>query len=246
VAARGGDDVKRNLGVLALWLAACSSGVDEQESIPSNLYAGQYMGCYSDTIPRALPYQAPFAGSIDPCLASCNAAGYRYAGLQWYGECFCGQDLANELRPDGECNTPCVDGSGAACGGAWRNSIYATQGGGGETARLNPGEYLWAGEWISANGGMFVYQVDGNLVLYQTSNGQPLWASGTAGTSQGITVMQGDGNLVVYDGGGVPVWASNTAGHPGAYADLVLGNPNPRLLIVDCASGSCTTLVSLP
>jgi hypothetical protein len=61
----------------------------------------------------------------------------------------------------------------------------------------------------------FVYQGDGNLVLYQSGAG-PLWASHTAGTSAGRTIMQGDGNLVIYDGGNQPVWASGTDGNPGA------------------------------
>jgi hypothetical protein len=61
----------------------------------------------------------------------------------------------------------------------------------------------------------FVYQGDGNLVLYQRGAG-PLWASNTAGTSAGQTIMQGDGNLVVYDAANQPVWASGTVGNPGA------------------------------
>jgi hypothetical protein len=59
-----------------------------------------------------------------------------------------------------------------------------------------------------------VYQVDGNLVLYQGSN--PLWASATYGTTPGFVAMQADGNFVVYDSTGA-VWASNTWGHPGAF-----------------------------
>jgi hypothetical protein len=72
----------------------------------------------------------------------------------------------------------------------------------------------------SANGQFtFVYQSDGNLVLYKNYRNQPrnaLWASNTPGASAGSCNMQGDGNLVVYDAGGNAVWASNTDGNPGS------------------------------
>lgn len=62
---------------------------------------------------------------------------------------------------------------------------------------------------------MFIYQADGNLVLYD--HGAPLWSSGTSGTAPGVVHMQEDGNLVLYDGSNVPRWASGTAGYAGAY-----------------------------
>jgi hypothetical protein len=80
---------------------------------------------------------------------------------------------------------------------------------------LNPNEAVWD------NGYQFVYQGDGNLVLY--NGGTPLWHSGTWGTSPGFTAMQGDGNLVVYNSSGAPVWDSHTWGNPGAYADVSSG-----------------------
>jgi hypothetical protein len=61
---------------------------------------------------------------------------------------------------------------------------------------------------------MFVYQGNGNLVLYH--GGAPLWASGTEGRPVGVCIMQGDGNLVIYVRGGEPIWASGTEGHPGS------------------------------
>ena len=70
---------------------------------------------------------------------------------------------------------------------------------------LNPGDSLRANESIvSANGRYrFVYQDDGNLVLYKIYRFQPwrsLWVSATAGRPAGVCVMQSDdGNLVIYD-----------------------------------------------
>lgn len=61
-----------------------------------------------------------------------------------------------------------------------------------------------------------VYQGDGNLVLYNTSNWSAVWNSQTSSTA-GMTCMQGDGNLVVYAQGGAALWSSGTYGNNGAY-----------------------------
>jgi len=83
---------------------------------------------------------------------------------------------------------------------------------------LGPSQSLSPGAQVSSSDGRFhfVYQGDGNLVLYQVGVGA-LWASNTAGTSAGMTAMQGDGNLVVYNGASEPVWASWTQGNQGAH-----------------------------
>jgi subtilisin family serine protease len=81
---------------------------------------------------------------------------------------------------------------------------------------MQPGEVLNPGESItSANGRYrFVYQTDGNLVLYGPA--RALWASNTHGRPAGETVMQSDGNLVIYTPGGTPIWSSSTHNNPGS------------------------------
>jgi len=83
---------------------------------------------------------------------------------------------------------------------------------------LGPNQFLSSGQHVSSSDGRFhfVYQNDGNLVLYQDGVGA-LWASDTGGTSAGMAVMQEDGNLVVYDGASDAVWDSGTWDHPGAH-----------------------------
>src|SRR4030095_14017643 len=92
-----------------------------------------------------------FQGQMTPSLCDflCIGADWNYAGVQWYGECFCGQTIAYEQRPDSECNTPCNGDPSKMCGGAWRNSIYLTgaganngEGGGAPTPQLSPGGTL--------------------------------------------------------------------------------------------------------
>lgn len=82
---------------------------------------------------------------------------------------------------------------------------------------MQPNEVLNPGQLIkSANGEYtFVYQNDGNLVLYQ-KDGTPLWASDTYGSSPGVCIMQSDGNLVIYDANGKPIWSSDTWLSPGS------------------------------
>jgi subtilase family serine protease len=55
-------------------------------------------------------------------------------------------------------------------------------------------------------------QSDGNLVLYNTTNGMAVWSSGTYGNPGAYAVVQSDGNFVVYSAGGKALWASSTDG----------------------------------
>jgi RHS repeat-associated protein len=55
----------------------------------------------------------------------------------------------------------------------------------------------------------FIFQTDGNVVLYGPSGA--MWASNTGGKAATSLGMQSDGNLVEYNGS-TPIWASNTAG----------------------------------
>ncbi|WP_433153352.1 tyrosinase family protein [Actinomadura nitritigenes] len=77
-------------------------------------------------------------------------------------------------------------------------------------------EALTPGAAITSTNGRyrFLYQSDGNLVLYAPWG--PLWASNTAGKAVGVCLMQSDGNLVIYGPGGLYVWDSATDGNPGA------------------------------
>jgi hypothetical protein len=81
---------------------------------------------------------------------------------------------------------------------------------------MQPGEALYPNESIwSANGRYrFIYQADGNLVLYGPSGA--LWNSQTGGKTPGVCVMQGDGNLVIYGPRAVVIWNSQTHGNPGS------------------------------
>ncbi|BDI05278.1 hypothetical protein [Sphaerotilus microaerophilus] len=87
---------------------------------------------------------------------------------------------------------------------------------------MQPGQTLAPGQAIKSAGQayLFVFQGDGNLVLYKIYAGgkqKALWSSGTCGRLADICIMQGDGNLVIYDPDGHAIWASNTWGKPGSH-----------------------------
>jgi hypothetical protein len=81
---------------------------------------------------------------------------------------------------------------------------------------MQPGEVLLPGQSLTSSNGRFtfVYQADGNLVLY--GPGGAMWASDTEGRVAGACIMQEDGNLVVYGPGWQGHWASATENNPGA------------------------------
>lgn len=87
---------------------------------------------------------------------------------------------------------------------------------------LNAGESLTLGQYLLSQDGQYKLkmQVDGNLVLYRTSDNFVMWASGTNGQGANQCVMQADGNLVIYNQGGQPLWASVTDGNAGAFLKL--------------------------
>jgi len=64
--------------------------------------------------------------------------------------------------------------------------------------------------WRNCRGYRFIFQGDGNLVVYNPSN-NPLWHTGTMGQAARL-IWQTDGNLVLYDAVNQPLWSSATQG----------------------------------
>jgi hypothetical protein len=130
-----------------------------------------YVGCFTDEENRALPQWLGAVDDVETCVSLAAANGRAYAGLQWYGECWGGDEARYTQVADGECSTPCA--SGQPCGGAWRNSVYSTgvtpppPGGGGgmqaDSAVRGCSDWSW---WAP------VYQPDpGSCHTYCTQNG---------------------------------------------------------------------------
>lgn len=71
--------------------------------------------------------------------------------------------------------------------------------------------------WQSCRGYKFIFQTDGNLVVYNPGN-RAIWQSGTLRKARKL-IWQTDGNLVLYNRKNRPIWSSKT---PGRGARLVI------------------------
>lgn len=87
------------------------------------------LGCYSEASSgRALPnYVAtPGNSTIAGCIAACKAK-YRYIGMEYGRECWCGNTLGaigSVSVPSTDCNMPCVDNATEYCGAGMRLNLY--------------------------------------------------------------------------------------------------------------------------
>merc|ERR1712048_113136 len=79
---------------------------------------GKYAGTFGDN-------------SAATCAARCKKLGYRYAGTQFYKQCFCGNSFGKYGKA--KCSTKCPGNKGI-CGGGWANSVYQIGGAVSKTA----------------------------------------------------------------------------------------------------------------
>nr|XP_036580691.1 WSC domain-containing protein [Colletotrichum truncatum]KAF6788686.1 WSC domain-containing protein [Colletotrichum truncatum] len=90
------------------------------------------IGCYSEgTTGRALEYGVHNINdgmTVAKCTSACEKAGYILAGLEYSGECYCGNKPANGGLPavDG-CNMLCSGNASEYCGGPNRLNVYDFQ-----------------------------------------------------------------------------------------------------------------------
>merc|ERR1712198_703711 len=85
--------------------------------------------CYGDNPNRILPdaFIETNPMTINMCKEHCFVKNnYIYAGVQFYNQCFCGNDKPDGslIRDPEECNAPCAGDNTEICGGTWRMNIY--------------------------------------------------------------------------------------------------------------------------
>ncbi|XP_078611256.1 uncharacterized protein LOC144881813 [Branchiostoma floridae x Branchiostoma japonicum] len=88
-----------------------------------------YYGCFGDGYDRALsgPVWRPSGLTVQACLKRCRNSRYKYAGVEYAYECFCGNDEnfgKHGEKPLSDCNDPCSGDNGQYCGGGWRIEVY--------------------------------------------------------------------------------------------------------------------------
>lgn len=85
-------------------------------------------GCWVDDPRRALPVALmPSGATVASCVALARKLGYRYAGLQFGGQCWAGDATGFTPADAAECGMKCTADGNQKCGGGWRNSIWSTK-----------------------------------------------------------------------------------------------------------------------
>ncbi|BEJ17109.1 hypothetical protein CspHIS471_0605100 [Cutaneotrichosporon sp. HIS471] len=86
---------------------------------------GCHFDCY-DGMNRYLPHKAYSNDHNSPrkCTKACEKAGYKFAGVQFGKECWCGNEVGGQLTDDKECFIQCPKAAKETCGGPCRNFIY--------------------------------------------------------------------------------------------------------------------------
>ncbi|KAH7305991.1 hypothetical protein B0I35DRAFT_483733 [Stachybotrys elegans] len=86
-----------------------------------------HIGCYTEVPGRALPTGATVPSrNVASCIAACKSRSLKFAGVEYGGECWCGNQLAagSTQAPITQCNIPCNDNTTEICGGGDRLNIY--------------------------------------------------------------------------------------------------------------------------
>ena len=109
---------------------------------------GTSVGCFVDApSPSGRVLAATYVAwgnmSLAVCTTYCTSKGYRYGGVEYTNECWCGNELrtgtytgANQdsymsspvnygvRAPSSDCNMPCSGDKSQTCGGHWRLNTY--------------------------------------------------------------------------------------------------------------------------
>lgn len=72
------------------------------------------------------PFYAPYGTkmTVGICMATCQGAGYKYTGVEYGSECWCGNSFLNGAQPSSQCNMPCPGDNGVTCGGDRLMNVY--------------------------------------------------------------------------------------------------------------------------
>ncbi|XP_034276686.1 sialate:O-sulfotransferase 1 [Pantherophis guttatus] len=92
---------------------------------------GTYIGCFGDDSRKRTLKGAVFYDlrkmTISHCQEACAERAYKYAGLEYGAECYCGNQLPVNIAKQEECNNECKGEKGTICGGINRLSVYQVE-----------------------------------------------------------------------------------------------------------------------
>lgn len=99
-----------------------------------------------------------------------------------------------------------------------------------QTYVFRKGENIPRGKSLDVHSGYFIFQLDGNAVIYD-SHDVAKWHTNTAGGVGSLLKFENDGNLLMYDNSGRSRWSSKTANQCG---ELLVFQNDRNLVIYDC------------
>ncbi|XP_005987555.1 sialate:O-sulfotransferase 1 [Latimeria chalumnae] len=95
------------------------------------LSKGTYVGCFKDDSTERALKGAVFYDlrkmSVSQCQDACAERGYVYAGIEYGGECYCGNKIPALNAREEDCNTECKGEKRLGCGGLNRLSLYKVE-----------------------------------------------------------------------------------------------------------------------
>lgn len=97
----------------------------------------EYKGCWTDSVKvRSLGVDGGRGEemTLEGCAGLCDEGGYRYFGVEFGTQCFCGDLLGGARTRGRDCSELCAGSSEQLCGGAERLSVY-------ERAEVGRAEY---------------------------------------------------------------------------------------------------------
>jgi hypothetical protein len=106
-------------------LSVYKKSVSEEPKNLASIAEFQYRSCWEDSVyGRVLtgPTTAADGMTVEKCAAFCSA--YRYFGVEYSSECFCGDALSGKEAPAGECAMLCSGDKKQWCGGPNRLNLY--------------------------------------------------------------------------------------------------------------------------
>ncbi len=105
----------------------------KQNSDTSNAHSS-YLGCFKDsgdpfgTENRDLNglFVSKSDMTVKKCINLCKSKGFKYAGVEYGSQCFCGNSYGKYGKAD-NCNMKCSGNANEICGGFWAINIYTAK-----------------------------------------------------------------------------------------------------------------------
>ena len=99
------------------------------------------LGCYKDQGRRLLPSSFVNLSRNSPraCANHCRREGYRFSGVEYRTQCFCGHGISNKSikYPSSKCNYKCPRDKNQKCGGVWAINVSELLIGRGKKCKLS-------------------------------------------------------------------------------------------------------------